>query len=179
MANALTLDQFRLGLQDPNFAVAVIIGNNPEDVADRLRNMGLIVSSADDITIALNALLDAGNYTGFRDALSVPLRADRMSGDEIAVLQQQVPSMVRAAGGDMKSTGQGQGNAFNLNALFAGLATGTLAYLNATGQQQVQPGTAANAQQPAPAKDNTTMYIVIGVVVVLVIVAIIAFKKKG
>ena len=165
---AQTLDQFRTGLSDPNFAVAFMVQNNPEGIADNLRNMGLVVSSPHDIVEALNGFLEAGDDQAFKDALNVPVVMERITPDELAVLGQQVPAMVRAAGGQAKS--------FDVNALFAGLATGTLYYLNQTGQTRVEAGPAV--PPAAPKQDNSTMYIIGGIVLVVIIVAIILLRKK-
>lgn len=171
MAQALTFDQFRENLSDPNYALGVIIANNPEDVADNLNNMGFNVSNFDDIANALNALLEKGDKQKYIDALSVKIRQERMSPQEIAIVTQQGAAMMQVAGGTAKS--------FDWNAAFAGLATGTLTYLSATGGNRVAPTTPAATTPPKPA-DNTGMWVGIGIgVLVLIIILIIALKKKA
>jgi hypothetical protein len=172
MSQAITLDQYRAQLSDPDAAVAVILSNNPEDVAEKLRNMGLVVSGVDGLAEALNTLLAANDGKGFVDALSVPVRKDRISADELEVLTQTSQAMMRANGGITAKS-------LDLNALFAGLATGTLAYLQSTGATNVQPGAAAGATPPVPPKkDNTTMWIVGGIAALILVVIVIVVLKK-
>jgi hypothetical protein len=174
MANSITFEQFRQGLADPNYAVGVMIANNPEDIADNLNNMGFNVSNFQDISNALNELLQKGQGNRFVEALSVKVRQDRMSPQEVAIVTQMGAAQMQVNGGTAKS--------FDLNAAFAGLATGALAYLAATGTNTVAPGAAAGNQPPRPPAppDNTGMWIGIGIgALVLVVVLILVMKKKA
>lgn len=169
MSGAITLDQFRVGLSDPDYALGVIIANNPEDVADNLNNNGFTVSSHQDIADALNELLDRGDKELFRQVLTVPIRQDRMPSEQVAIVATQAAGMTRAAGGQAKS--------FDVNAAFGGLATGVLSYLAATGANQVNPNSAA-APKPPEEKDNTMLYVGIGVGAILLIVLVLILLKK-
>lgn len=174
MANSITFEQFRQGLADPNYAVGVMIANNPEDIADNLNNMGFNVSTPEDISNALNALLEKGEGQKFIQALSVKVRQDRMSSQEVAIVTQMGAAQMQANGGTAK--------AFDINAAFAGLATGALAYLAATGTNTVAPGAAAAGGAPKPPvpPDNSGMWIGIGIgVLVLVVVVLLLMKKKA
>jgi len=178
MAQAITLSEFRQALLDPNYAVGYIIANNPEAVADNLRNMGFIVSTPDDIIRALNALLERGDQALFIQALTVELNQERVTPEEMAVIAEQADAMLRAAG--QKSTGAAQGGNFNWAALMGGLATGALFFLNSSGQNQVNPTNPTNPNTPPPPpKSNAGLYIGIGIgVVVLIIILLLVFRKK-
>lgn len=175
---ALTLDQLRESLTNPDFAVAFIIDNNAEAVADKLRQMGFIASDEQGITVALNTMLADGRYNDFISALTVPVDTSKLTPEQLAVVGEMAQAMSRASGqpGQYKS---GDG-AFNWNALFGGLASGTLAYLQMSGQQSVKPENAIPKDPQGP-KDNT-LYWVLGIAggIVLLIVAVLLIKaKKG
>ncbi len=177
---ANSLDQLRTSLLSPDYAVAFIIGNNPEAVADNVRQMGFIASDADGIVRALNAMLADGRGEDFIQALSVPVRTDRLTAEELAVLGEQSVAISRAYG--KAATGSNsykdESGGFNWNALFGGLASGTLAYLQLNGANQVNPG-AAQPTTPPPAKDNTLTWVLGGIaVIVLVVVVVIAIKAS-
>lgn len=168
-----TIDQFRANLADPDYAVGFILQNNPEDVADNLRGMGLTVSNTQDITNALNGFLEDGRGELFVQALSVPVKTELISDEQLVVLAQQATAMANAAGQPLAKSAQG---GFNVNALLGGLATGALFYLNSNNQNQVQP---TNTPKPVEQKDNTMMWVLIGgaVIVVIVVLAMVLKKK--
>lgn len=170
MSGAITLDQFSIGLSDPNYALGVMIANNPEAIADNLNNNGFIVSDHQGIADALNEILDRKDYALFKQVLSVPIRLDRMGPEEVNIVTTQAAAMTRAAGGSAKS--------FDLNAAFGGLATGVLTYLAATGTTAVDPNGAKAPPKP-PEKDNTMLYVGIGVGAVLLIILLFIGLKKG
>lgn len=176
----LTIQQFREGLSDPDFAVGFIINNNPEAVAERLRSMDFIVSDADGIVRALNQLLAEDQGQRFVDALSVPVNIDVLSAEELAVLGQQSIAMANVAGAKSNNMKDEEGG-FNWGALFGGLAQGTLFYLNSTGQGQVNPqaGAANAAANPPQAKDNTLWWVLGSVLLIIVVVAIIIIAKRA
>jgi len=173
---AQTIEQLRINLTTPDYGVAYILANNPEAVADNLRGMGFIASDADGIVKALNELLAAGNSAGFTAALSVPIRLDRVTPEELAVVADVANGMANASGQPMAKNSDG---GFDVGALFSGLATGYLTYMSASGQQTVNP---ANPNPPAPPKpqDNTMAWVlgIAAVVVVIVVVVLIAKGKK-
>jgi hypothetical protein len=173
-----TNEQFRASLVDPDFGVAFIIGNNPEDIGDNIRGMGVVCSTPNDIVQALNGFLEAGQGELFVQALNVPVRMDRLSPEQLVIVAEQAQAISNVAGKPLAKSAEG---GFNVNALFAGLATGYLTFLNASGTAQVNPNAAAGAAAPpAPKKDNT-MAIVLGgialVVVILIVVAVVKAKK--
>lgn len=173
---AQTLDQLRIDLSTPDYGVAYIINNNPEEVADRLRAQGFIVSDADGMADALNELLAAGNTSGFRQALSVPVRLDRISPEEIAVLTETAVAMANAGGEPITKNSDG---GFNVAALFGGLATGYLSYLTLTGQQQVNPQAPNTNQQPQQPRQDNTMAWVLGIAAIVVVVVVVVMLTKG
>jgi len=168
----LTISQFREALTNPDYIVGFIIANNPEAVADNLRGQGFIVSTPQDIVQALNALLERGDDALFEQALSVPLNEDRITPDELVVLAEQSDAMRRVAGkGGAKST--------DWNAILGGLAAGALYYLNSSGTNTVKPTDPNTAPPTPPKKDNTALYVGIGIaVVVLIIILLLVFRKK-
>jgi hypothetical protein len=172
---AQTIDQLRQNLQTADYGVAYILANNAEDVADNLRSQGFIVSSADDITEALNAMLAAGNGAAFVQALSVPVRLDKISNEELGVVAQVASGMANISGKPLPKNSDGS---FDVAALFGGLATGYLSYLSLTGQQQVNPQQAANQPQQ-PRRPDNTLTIVLGVVAVVVVIVAIVLISKG
>lgn len=172
-----TNEQFRASLVDPDFGVAFIIGNNPEDIGDNIRGMGVVCSTPNDIVQALNGFLEAGQGELFVQALNVPVRMDRLSPEQLVIVAEQAQAISNVAGRPLVKSAEG---GFNVNALFAGLATGYLTFLNASGTAQVNPNAAAGAAPPAPKQDNT-MTIVLGlialVVVILIVVAVVKAKR--
>jgi hypothetical protein len=172
---AQTIEQLRMNLMTPDYGVAYIIANNAEDVADNLRSQGFIVSDADGIVEALNSLLAAGNRTGFISALSVPVRLDRITDQELAVLAEASKGVSDAAGMPMAKNSDGS---FDVGALFGGLATGYLSYMQLSGQQQVNPQQAAANQPPAPPRDNS-MSLVLGIIAIVVVVVVVVMISKG
>lgn len=172
---AQTIDQLRQNLQTADYGVAYILANNAEDVADNLRSQGFIVSTADDITTALNEMLAAGNGAAFIAALSVPVRLDKISNEELGVVAQVAAGMANISGNPLAKNSDGS---FDVAALFGGLATGYLSYLTLTGQQQVNPQQAA--QQPQqPRRHDNTLAIVLGVVAVVVVIVVVVMLNKG
>lgn len=171
---AQTIEMFRQNLATPDYGVAFMIANNPEDIADNLRSQGFIVSDADGIVQALNELLATGNSAGFRSALTVPVRTDRLTSEELAVLAEVSSGMANATGEGLPKNSDGS---FNVSALFGGLATGYLSYLSLAGQNQVNPQ-APKPEEPKAATDNTMAW-VLGIAAVVVVIVVVVMLTKG
>ena len=169
-----TTDQLRAAFADPNFAVSFILENNSPAVADNIRAMGVVVSTQQDIANALNAFLADGRGDLFVQALSVPVNTDSISQETLMILAEAAQASSNIAGGPTTKSANG---GFDVNALFGGLATGTLFYLNQTGKPVNPTGTAANTPPAAARQDNTMTYVMIGVAVIVVVVVIIALVK--
>lgn len=167
-----SIDQFRANLADPDYAVGFILRNNAAAVADNLRGMGLVVSTPDDITNALNQFLERGQDELFVQALTVPVDMDNITQEELVVLAQVANAQANAAGRPLAKSAEG---GFNINALLGALATGALFYLNSTGKPAVNPTTTPPAATP---KDNTMTYVLIGGAVVLVVILIVVLTRK-
>jgi hypothetical protein len=169
-----TNEQFRASLVDPDFGVAFIIGNNPEDIGDNIRGMGVVCSTPNDIVQALNGFLEAGQGELFVQALNVPVRMDRLSPEQLVIVAEQAQAISNVAGKPLAKSAEG---GFNVNALFAGLATGYLTFLSASGTNQVNPNAAAGAKPPEPKQDNTMAIVLVGIALVVVILIVVAVVK--
>lgn len=174
----LTIDQLRQSLTDPNYIVAFIIDNNGEAVADKLRQMGFIASDRLGITNALNQMLADGRQADFINALTVPVDTSKLTPEQLATVSEMAQAMSNVSGqpGNYKSAD----GTTNWNAIFGGLATGTLAYLQLSGQTSVKPDNAQPKPPEAP-KDSTTMWLLIGggLLVLTVLIIILVKAKKG
>lgn len=173
-----TNEQFRASLVDPDFGVAFIIGNNPEAIGDIIRQMGVVCSTPQDIVEALNGFLAGGQGELFVQALSVPVRMDRLSPEQLVIVAEQAQAISNVAGTPMAKSADG---GFNVAALFGGLATGYLSFLQLSGGQVNPTAAAGAAAPPPPPKKDNTMAIVLGgialVVVILIVVALVKAKK--
>jgi hypothetical protein len=170
-----TNEQFRASLVDPDFGVAFIIGNNPEDIGDNIRGMGVVCSTPNDIVQALNGFLEAGQGELFVQALNVPVRMDRLSPEQLVIVAEQAQAISNVAGRPLVKSAEG---GFNVNALFAGLATGYLTFLSASGTG-VNPNAAAGAAAPKAPEEDNTMAIVLGVIALVVVIIIVAAVVKA
>lgn len=171
----MTDSELKSGLTDPNYGVGYIIGNNPQPIAERLRDMGFVVSTPDDIAQALNALLQRGDGALFIQALSVPMMLDETDPAEAVIVADTARAMRRMAGA--KSLGDATAEDW-----FGGLAAGYLAVLQSTGAS-VDPQTTTAVAPQATKPDNTLMYVLGAVgavlIIVLVVMAVKAAKKAA
>jgi|GEM_PF-7092491 len=184
----MTTDELKARLlTDPDYIFSYMLGNNPAAITANLRGLGFTIASDADVFNAINALLENGQDEQLRAAFSVPMLTDQVDPAEMVVVQQASQALGNVNGMATKSASQDGG--FDVGALFAGLATGALAYLNASGAGQVsqtsttgtaQTGAAAAAAAEAKAKQQKTMWTIIGIAgAVLVVVLILVFRKKG
>lgn len=93
----LSAERFQqLLMSDPSFAVDFIVNNNPQEVADRINDIGLNRPVGEKtIWQCLQALLDRGDDAAFVDALSVGLDTDGMPMQ----YRQALLTMVQLQGG--------------------------------------------------------------------------------
>lgn len=158
----------------PQAAVGYIIENNPEAVAENLRGLGFVVTGPKGIEDGLNALLDAGRTREFVQALSVPFLTADVDPNEVAAVRDAVLAM-NAASGRRQSVDPA--------ALFGGLATGILAYIQATQTAGKPPGTGTTpttSTNTPPKQDRTMLYIGIGVGLIgLVLLIAFLIKRQG
>lgn len=161
-------------IADPaNAAIGYIVQNNGEAVADRLRALGFIVNGPKGIEDALNALLQANRTREFVQVLDVPFNTEDADPNEIAAVRDAVVALNARAGNRAP---------VDVSALFGGLATGTLFYLNSTGQQTVgakPPSDTGGNKPPEPKKDNTMLYVAIGGGLLLLAAIIIILIKRN
>lgn len=158
---------------DPDAAISYIVFNNPEAVADRLRGEGFTIATEADYGEALNALLAKKAFDKFENALSVPFLTEGVDPGEVLAVKDAAIALNAKAGRNVNKS-------LDVGALFAGLATGTLLYLQESGQGTVNVGPSDNKPPAPPEKDNTWMWIGIGIgVVILTVVVIVLVKKKG
>lgn len=161
-------------IADPaTYAIGYIVQNNGEAVAEKLRGMGFIVTGPKGIEDGLNALLAAGETGKFREALNVPFLTEDVDPNEVAAVRDAVIGL---------NARSGTRSSVDLGALFGGLATGTLWYLQQTNTQNVGPkppaGTGGNKPPEPPKKDNTMLYIGVGVGLLLLVLLIIFLVKR-
>ena len=157
-------------MTDPDFGISFILANNPEAVINNLRGLDFNVDDVSDAFEAINELLERGNTEAVERALSVPMLTDEVDPATVVI----VTDAAQGLRGGRKSTGSD--NPWNVGNIFAGLATGYLAMINGRANPGVaQVNTTTGSGTPTPAKNNTTLYIIIALVV-LAIIALIAWK---
>lgn len=160
-------------IADPSAAISYIVNNNPDAVIDVLRGYGFNIARFDDIEDALNTLLKRGENDKFLHALSVPFITENADpGEVIAVKDASIALNARA--------GKNVAKKFDVNALFAGLANGTLTYLEQTdGKVNVKPDNGSGkGKDPEKPKSQTWLYIGIGAAALTVLIIILLLLRK-
>lgn len=193
---------------DPNYAISYIVANNTAAVVDRMRQVGLSVSSEEDIFQAINDYLADGEYDKVAFVLSVPMVTDGVDAAQMAVVLDVARGMAQAANpdGQLKSFNEygGAGSAYGPQTaefynesdanndtkrtvwdnVFGGLVSGWMAYWQTRQPEQVQPtptdeAAARAAREEAERKKRTQRNIVIGVgIVVVLAVVVILFVAR-
>ncbi len=92
-------------LSNPAFVVNYIVENNPGAVEDRLRAMGFIISTPDDIFETLSELLRDGRLDDFREALTVPILTDGRDAAELAIVADISKANLHATDPESRFTG--------------------------------------------------------------------------
>jgi ABC-type antimicrobial peptide transport system permease subunit len=187
----MTTDELKARLlTDPDYIFSYILANNPAAVTENFRGLGFTISSDTDVFNALNELLETGEDAKAIAAFSVPMLTDQVDPAEVVVVQQASQALGNVNGMHTKSASQdGTGSGFDIGALFTGLATGALAYLNASGTNKVnqaatngtaQTSATATAAAAAKATQQKTMWTIIGIggAVLLVVVILVLRAKK-
>ncbi len=170
-------------LTEPSFVVSFILDNNPEEVRERLTEIGYTVANKDEMIDAINDIIARGDMSQFTQALSVTLITENYDPIYDAAIEEAAEEIVNRM--ILKSnTTTGTENTesnFNINNILGIISGGITGYLQ-SGYNSVNPYNSTQ-YNPNPINSQTnsksnTLYWIVGVLLLAVIIGVIIYFAR-